>query len=159
MCYVAFNNQIFRSLLWGEHEVPPIPPVPSRVWILSLSVSLSLCLSVSLSLCLSVSLSLCLSVSLSLISSKFFSDDCSVTEEGTGETKPCIFPFKYKDQAFTQCTTVNDPQHEAWCSTEVDSDGNQVPSGGFWGHCVPECENQLTEVLAELSFDVPGNFI
>jgi hypothetical protein len=85
-----------------------------------------------------------------------FSDTCSVSEEGTGETKPCIFPFNYNEQTFTECTTVNDRDFKAWCSTEVDSNGNHVLSGGFWGHCGPECENKLTEVQAELSFDVPG---
>jgi hypothetical protein len=88
-----------------------------------------------------------------------FSDACSVSEEGTGETKPCIFPFNYNEQTFTGCTTVNDRDYKAWCSTEVDSDGNHVLSGGFWGHCGPECENLTTKLQAKMLLDISGNVL
>jgi len=38
-----------------------------------------------------------------------------------------------------QCTTLRDPNGQAWCSTSVDSKGDHVGNGGHWGHCSQEC--------------------
>merc|ERR1711874_150240 len=48
---------------------------------------------------------------------------------GTGST--CVFPFKYKDVEYTQCTYAESPL--PWCATQTDSSGNVVT--GQWGDC------------------------
>ena len=45
--------------------------------------------------------------------------------------KSCVFPFNYNGTTFFDCTSVDHDQ--AWCSTEVDEEGNLV--GGQWGNC------------------------
>ncbi len=77
-------------------------------------------------------------------------------EDTSGEPKPCIFPFKYSGQTLTECTKLRDPENSPWCSTKVDNEGKHVKSGGFWGHCGQECDqNHLETVKAELSLK-PG---
>jgi hypothetical protein len=81
------------------------------------------------------------------------SDGCTVIEKKSRDVKPCIFPFKYSGQTLSQCTTLKDPDDKPWCSTKVDGNGNHVPSGGFWGHCGQDCdENQSAVQKAELAF-------
>jgi len=47
----------------------------------------------------------------------------------TGKT--CVFPFKYKDVEYYQCTYADSPL--AWCATETDSSGNVIT--GKWDDC------------------------
>ena len=35
----------------------------------------------------------------------------------TGQT--CLFPFTYKGQQFSACTTFDSENGQAWCATEV----------------------------------------
>jgi hypothetical protein len=71
---------------------------------------------------------------------------------------PCIFPFQYNGQTFTECITIDDPELKLWCSTKVDEVGEHVRDGGFWGHCGPECEENKT-IQPELSLAPPGNHL
>merc|ERR1712061_634924 len=48
---------------------------------------------------------------------------------GTGST--CVFPFKYKDVEYYQCTYAESPL--PWCATQTDSSGSVVT--GKWGDC------------------------
>ena len=66
---------------------------------------------------------------------KIFPAKC-LTESGNYPDEPCVFPFKYKDRVFNGCI----PEKEggkAWCSTEVDADGDLVENK--WGYCSSEC--------------------
>ena len=75
-------------------------------------------------------------------------------EKKSRDIKPCIFPFKFSGQTFTQCTTVKDPDDKPWCSTKVNENGNHVTSGGYWGHCGQDCDEDQPEVQkAELAID------
>merc|ERR1712154_450464 len=48
---------------------------------------------------------------------------------GTGST--CVFPFKYKDVEYYECTYAESPL--PWCATQTDSSGVVVT--GQWGDC------------------------
>merc|ERR1712154_661452 len=48
---------------------------------------------------------------------------------GTGST--CVFPFKYKDVEYYECTYAESPL--PWCATQTDSSGSVVT--GKWGDC------------------------
>merc|ERR1719150_1535850 len=50
-----------------------------------------------------------------------------VTQSGS----TCVFPFKYKDVEYTQCTYAESPL--PWCATLTDSSGAVVT--GQWGDC------------------------
>ena len=50
---------------------------------------------------------------------------------GTMGSRPCVFPFKYKGIAFSDCTTA-DYSHP-WCPLAVDNGGNYIH--GAWGEC------------------------
>ena len=45
----------------------------------------------------------------------------------------CVFPFKWKSQSFSGCTTEGDPDGKKWCSTKTDTQGAHVK--GNWGYC------------------------
>jgi len=48
----------------------------------------------------------------------------------------CGFPFRYKGQKFTQCTTV-DNNGKPWCSIRTDHQGTHMK--GEWGDCDDSC--------------------
>ena len=50
---------------------------------------------------------------------------------------PCIFPFKYKDKRYNECT--KDGHSKFWCSTKVDENGNHEKK---WGNCADDCSNE-----------------
>jgi hypothetical protein len=50
--------------------------------------------------------------------------------------------FSYR---WNTCTTLNDPDGRAWCSTKVDANGDHVKNGGFWGHCSQECIEETND--------------
>ena len=54
---------------------------------------------------------------------------CNVRQEKDGATKPCQFPFVWKDRIFYGCTTFLDPDDKAWCSTATDEDHQHLSTG------------------------------
>jgi len=52
----------------------------------------------------------------------------------------CVFPFKYKDEIYTSCTSDHDPDGFLWCSTKVDSEGYHLR--GNFGYCGPDCSKE-----------------
>ena len=53
--------------------------------------------------------------------------------------KDCVFPFKYNDEEYNECTWEEAPTGEAWCSTLVDEAGNHVENKKKWAVCGPGC--------------------
>ena len=64
-----------------------------------------------------------------------------ITDSGASAHKPCIFPFKFNDVVYNQCTWVSADltEHKPWCSTEVDETGEHKGGRGKWGNCGPGC--------------------
>jgi len=58
-----------------------------------------------------------------------------VTACGTTDGTQCIFPFVYDGVSYNSCTRTDG--YKAWCSTEVDADGNYIKAK--WGRCDEEC--------------------
>jgi len=68
------------------------------------------------------------------------------TISGPDPNKPCIFPFKFGDITYNNCTTIgNEPGNiKAWCSTKVDDSGKHIGNGqGNWGDCEQYCQNDF----------------
>merc|ERR1719219_1688494 len=60
----------------------------------------------------------------------------------TIELKDCQFPFVYKNQTYTTCTTANanGTSDQPWCSTRTDSTTNEhINKQGHWGYCGSGC--------------------
>merc|ERR1711892_854808 len=69
---------------------------------------------------------------------------------------PCMFPFMYKGQKYTNCTLYQSSGGNPWCATTLRSDGNMqqwancdmdvcvIPNGvvGPFGQCVPSQSSQ-----------------
>ena len=55
----------------------------------------------------------------------------------TVQNENCIFPFKYNDKMYVECTTDDSDNGRAWCATKVNSDGNVLR--GKWGDCGNSC--------------------
>ncbi|XP_048867158.1 macrophage mannose receptor 1-like isoform X3 [Brienomyrus brachyistius] len=49
---------------------------------------------------------------------------------GNSQGKPCMFPFKYENSWYTECTTRNKASDEPWCATVTDYNDDQK-----WGLC------------------------
>jgi len=64
--------------------------------------------------------------------------DC-LTVGGPDTASKCQFPFNYDGVTWSGCTTANDPDGKAWCSTRTDTQGDHVLGGGHWGHCDLSC--------------------
>ena len=71
--------------------------------------------------------------------------DCLVEERGSSESKPCQFPFIYKNETFYGCTlkgaTGNSDSHTGnpWCSTKTNQlTFEHISGGGFFGDCLAE---------------------
>ena len=62
----------------------------------------------------------------------FFIPDCK-----TVKNEQCIFPFTYKNQVYTGCTSRDHKQKKLWCSTKNKPDGNYET----WDDCSPTCSN------------------
>merc|ERR1712209_234403 len=67
-----------------------------------------------------------------------------VTQSGS----TCVFPFKYNNVEYYQCTYADSPK--AWCATGTDSSGNVIPNQ--WGDCVSD----QTSGCQEESITVPS---
>ena len=77
--------------------------------------------------------------------------ECKVIELGSKLSKPCQFPFIYRNRTFYGCTTFDDSDGKAWCSTKIDPidyAADVTPNGKFWGHC-PENECPTEKVGLE----------
>merc|ERR1719195_1235494 len=68
-----------------------------------------------------------------------------VTQSGSN----CVFPFKYNNVEYYQCTYADSPV--PWCATGTDSTGTVIPNQ--WGDCVV---SQVTSRPIPLS-TIPGN--
>jgi len=63
-----------------------------------------------------------------------------MTVSGADPGANCVFPFTFKGEVYTECTTVDSPDDETpWCSTLTDENGNHVGLQGKWGYCAPNC--------------------
>ena len=60
----------------------------------------------------------------------FFIPDCK-----TVKNEQCIFPFTYKNQVYTGCTSRDHKQKKLWCSTKNKPDGNYET----WDDCSKTC--------------------
>ena len=51
-----------------------------------------------------------------------------LTESGPNSNATCIFPFKFKDVTYYQCTTAGNDEGDItpWCSTLVDDSGTHI---------------------------------
>ena len=66
---------------------------------------------------------------------------CNVTnEEGPQKNKSCVFPFRFRDTVYTECTDVSDREGKFWCSTKVDNNGNHIGQQGNYGFCDERCK-------------------
>ena len=70
---------------------------------------------------------------------------CHVSEQGTGDPKPCIFPFgrmvNGKETFFDKCGDVDpeNPKGILICSTKVnETTGMHIDGYGNWGICEEE---------------------
>ena len=62
-----------------------------------------------------------------------------MTIGGAVSGKACIFPFKFYNNTYNECTWNEAPTGKAWCSILVDSNGNHIEDKGKWGECGQEC--------------------
>ncbi|XP_008284987.1 macrophage mannose receptor 1-like [Stegastes partitus] len=51
------------------------------------------------------------------------------TLEGNAFGKPCMFPFMYKQQWYSECTTVESQDQRLWCAVETKYENE------LWGYC------------------------
>ena len=59
-----------------------------------------------------------------------------MTVSGADPNKPCIFPFTFNGETHYGCIwDPNDSSAPAWCSTNVDDEGNHIGDQGNWGNC------------------------
>uniref|UniRef100_A0A8C3ALH3 Mannose receptor, C type 1b n=1 Tax=Cyclopterus lumpus TaxID=8103 RepID=A0A8C3ALH3_CYCLU len=49
--------------------------------------------------------------------------------DGNAAGLPCMFPFQYKDQWYTDCTTIDSPEKHLWCAVETKFQSQR------WGYC------------------------
>ena len=69
--------------------------------------------------------------------------DCSVIEIASGLSKPCQFPFIFKNLTFNGCTSITGKQEDTgdyihgklWCSTKTDGSNNHITDQGYYGDC------------------------
>ncbi|XP_060901039.1 macrophage mannose receptor 1-like [Labrus mixtus] len=48
---------------------------------------------------------------------------------GNAVGMPCMFPFQYKDQWYSDCTTTDSPENQLWCAVETKYQSER------WGYC------------------------
>ncbi|XP_035764283.1 macrophage mannose receptor 1-like [Neolamprologus brichardi] len=51
------------------------------------------------------------------------------TIEGNGAGRPCMFPFYYESNWYSECTAIDSPENRKWCAVETKYDH------GLWGYC------------------------
>ena len=72
------------------------------------------------------------------------------TTSGPEPNVECVFPFKYRDKVYNECTI--DGASKPWCCTKTDSGGNHL--GGHWGYCGPDC-NRKAKIFEPNEITVP----
>nr|XP_013795004.1 PREDICTED: epididymal sperm-binding protein 1-like [Apteryx mantelli mantelli] len=60
---------------------------------------------------------------------------CSTTAPSHSSEKPCVFPFTYEGQQFSECTSLNESNGKLWCST-TDNYDRDPPSHSSEKPCV-----------------------
>lgn len=55
---------------------------------------------------------------------------------GNAAGLPCMFPFMYKDQWYSNCTTFESPEKRFWCAVETKYQNE------LWGYCPTTCKYQ-----------------
>ena len=84
----------------------------------------------------------CLSLSSTGLITPRTGDECSEALEMvcehqscyTKEGNECVFPFKYKDVTYNNCTSVD--VFQPWCATDYDQSSEEILA---WGLCLPDC--------------------
>jgi len=71
-----------------------------------------------------------------------FDPFCKTNGDGPVKNAPCVFPFTVNGRKYHGCTIDYDAKNRYWCSTQVDEDGQHVPSMGKWGYCKSNCRKQ-----------------
>ena len=62
----------------------------------------------------------------------------------------CMFPFKYGDEEYTECTSVDHGQ--PWCSHTADYDED-----GLWGNCIlGKCGDEEYTECTSVDHGSPG---
>nr|XP_056713078.1 macrophage mannose receptor 1-like [Euleptes europaea] len=62
--------------------------------------------------------------------------EAQFTIEGNSYGAPCVFPFKYKNEWYVECTTVNSENLQPWCGTTADVDKDSLT-----GYCPVKGDN------------------
>jgi len=68
---------------------------------------------------------------------------CFAMEIQSNKTKPCVFPFKFKNRTYKGWTSIDNPNLLPWCPTKVHDNGEYISSKGQWGECFGTCETDL----------------
>ncbi|XP_077159613.1 macrophage mannose receptor 1-like [Paroedura picta] len=63
--------------------------------------------------------------------------EAQFTIEGNSNGAPCVFPFKYKNELYVECTTVNSENLQPWCGTTADVDEDSLT-----GYCPVKGDNE-----------------
>uniref|UniRef100_A0A3P9CY12 Mannose receptor, C type 1b n=1 Tax=Maylandia zebra TaxID=106582 RepID=A0A3P9CY12_9CICH len=61
------------------------------------------------------------------------------TIEGNAAGRPCMFPFFYKSNWYSECTAVDSPGNRKWCAVETKYDHE------LWGYCPTNCKYKFTK--------------
>uniref|UniRef100_A0A3Q2X2U7 Mannose receptor, C type 1b n=1 Tax=Haplochromis burtoni TaxID=8153 RepID=A0A3Q2X2U7_HAPBU len=56
------------------------------------------------------------------------------TIEGNAAGRPCMFPFFYKSNWYSECTAFDSPGNRKWCAAETKYDHE------LWGYCPTNCK-------------------
>ena len=91
----------------------------------------------------------CLSLSSTGLITPRTGDECNEARETvcehqscyTKEGDECVFPFKYKDVTYNNCTSVD--VYQPWCATNFDDNLEEILA---WGLCLPDCPSMEPEV-------------
>uniref|UniRef100_A0A3Q4GXE3 Fibronectin type-II domain-containing protein n=1 Tax=Neolamprologus brichardi TaxID=32507 RepID=A0A3Q4GXE3_NEOBR len=62
---------------------------------------------------------------------------------GNGAGRPCMFPFYYESNWYSECTAIDSPGNRKWCAVETKYDHGQ-----FWGYCPTNCK--YTTILIQV---------
>jgi len=60
-----------------------------------------------------------------------------LTIAGPGKGRPCIFPFKFQELEYSECTTYQADDKRPWCATKVNENGEHISN--TYGICGEDC--------------------
>ncbi|XP_015279236.1 PREDICTED: macrophage mannose receptor 1-like [Gekko japonicus] len=63
--------------------------------------------------------------------------EAQFTIEGNSNGAPCVFPFKYKNEWYVECTTIDSENLQPWCGTTADVDKDSLT-----GYCPVKDDNE-----------------